>query len=204
MYMPTLYLDDGHGGKTPGKRTPKFKNGTFIHENEFNRSVCNYLERFAKSKGFRVIQVSPEGSDTPLAIRVERANTDYRKLREQYTAVPWNKLAAYISIHYNAQDEQWGGTKGGIETYFYTNSLEGHILASFIQNNLTMGTQQVNRGTKEAGFYVIRKTNMVAILVEAGFMDNEREAKLMIEPAFQREVAIEILSGLCQYWGIRK
>lgn len=204
MYMPTIYLDDGHGNKTPGKRTPKFKDGSFIHENEFNKPVCNYLEHYAKGKGFRVIQVAPEESDTPLAIRVQRANSDYQKLRKRYPVTPWNKLAAYISIHYNAQDDQWGGVKGGVETYCNNNSLEGSILASCIQNQLAMGTSQYNRGFKEAGFYVLRKTLMVSVLVEAGFMDHEYEAKLMKNESFQKEVAREILTGLCLYWGIRK
>ena len=31
--LTIIYLDDGHGMKTNGKRTPKFEDNTFMHEN---------------------------------------------------------------------------------------------------------------------------------------------------------------------------
>ena len=45
-----VILDSGHGLNTLGKRTPLFADGTFMHENEFNRSVVrkidNILEQY--------------------------------------------------------------------------------------------------------------------------------------------------------------
>ena len=43
---------------------------------------------------------------------------------------------------------------------------------------------------------------MPAVLTENGFMDNEREALLMLNPSFQNEVATEHTKGICSYFGI--
>jgi hypothetical protein len=44
---------------------------------------------------------------------------------------------------------------------------------------------------------------MVAILSENGFMDNKREAMLMLDAAFQKEVAVEHAKGICDYFGVK-
>jgi N-acetylmuramoyl-L-alanine amidase len=62
-----IALDNGHGLNTPGKRTPKFKDGTkstytkkdFMHEWEFNRGVVKRMKPLLERKGFQVIEVSP-------------------------------------------------------------------------------------------------------------------------------------------------
>lgn len=61
--------------------------------------------------------------------------------------------------------------------------------------NIFEGTVQNFRGVKEENFHVLRETNMIAILTENGFMDNKREALLMIDRAFQMEVAVEHAKG---------
>ena len=44
---------------------------------------------------------------------------------------------------------------------------------------------------------------MPAILTENGFMDNKREAMLMLDKAFITEVATEHFKGICKYFGIK-
>ena len=43
---------------------------------------------------------------------------------------------------------------------------------------------------------------MPTILSENGFMDNKREALLMIDESFQKEVAKEHVQGICRYFGV--
>ena len=38
--MRKISIDDGHGAETPGKRTPKFADGSAMKENEFNKIVA--------------------------------------------------------------------------------------------------------------------------------------------------------------------
>jgi N-acetylmuramoyl-L-alanine amidase len=44
---------------------------------------------------------------------------------------------------------------------------------------------------------------MPAILSENGFMDNKREALLMINKDFQKEVAVDHAKGICDYLGVK-
>lgn len=58
---------------------------------------------------------------------------------------------------------------------------------------------------KAAYFQVLRETKMPACLVEYGFMDDPQlmEAKRMIDPAFQKECAVETAKGICEYFNVK-
>jgi len=187
----TIFIDDGHGIETPGKRSP---GGT--RENEFNRPTAVKVRTLAEKLGFNVVMVAPELEDVPLQKRVNRANTAFKSLRSNHKAI-------YVSIHFNAAGEGWSGAEG-IETFHYTGSAEGRKLAAAVQQELIKGTPQRNRGIKESNFYVLKETIPPAILVEGGFMTNKKEASLMLDPEFQNETAKEILDGICKYFNINK
>ncbi|MDQ0418575.1 N-acetylmuramoyl-L-alanine amidase [Croceifilum oryzae] len=180
-------LDDGHGlspKPTSGKRTPNIPGIGVIYENQFNRAVVNFLDVELKRCGFRTILVAPTDIDTPLDQRVSVANR--------------NGADAYVAVHYNA------GGGSGVETYHFPNSTKGQRLARLVHAQVIKGTPQKDRGVKTANFYVLRKTSMPATLIEFGFMDDPGliEAKRMIDPAFQKECAVETAKGVCQYFGV--
>lgn len=200
-FVPTIYLDDGHGEDTPGKRTPEFPDGSgVILENEFNRACMDYLAVFAEEIGFRVVKVAPELTDVSLPTRTKRANGDYVKMYPADNRP--DKAAIYVSVHFNAFRGKWDETKGGAETHYYPGSVKGKLLAEKVQHWLFRGTEQENRGIKATNFHVLRETAMPAILVENGFMDVLKEARLMRCMEFQKEQARDILRGICDYYGL--
>ena len=182
-----IALDDGHGMSTAGKRTPKFLDNTFMHENEFNRAVKRYLKADLERHGFKTLLVAPTDEDTPLTVRTNLANT--------------KKADIYISIHANAHLGRWGSANG-IEVYHYKNSVKGKKLATAIHKRVIQGTKQTNRGIKTANFHVLRETKMPAVLVEFAFMDNLVEAKLLRSDSYRKECAIELAKGICDYYGV--
>ena len=184
-----IALDDGHSPTTPGKRTPVI-NGKVIHENEFNRAVVGYLSIELKRCGFNTLMVAPGNSDVSLSDRVNLANT--------------KNADAYISIHYDAFDGKFDGNDPeGLSVYVYPSSTEGKKLGNAVLKHLKGGTSQQNRGVKESNFYVLHHTKMIAILSENGFMDNKREAMLMLDTNFQKEVAREHAKGICDYFNVK-
>jgi N-acetylmuramoyl-L-alanine amidase len=184
--MKRVAVDDGHGLETAGKRTPVKPNGIVVKENEFNYATKIKLMEALKRCGIEAVDVAPGQIDHPLAERVNRANAA--------------KVDAFISIHYNALDGVFDNKKsGGIETYHFTASVEGRKLAEKVHSQLIKGTVMPNRGIKEAGFYVLRHTNMPAVLVECGFMDVLSQAVLMRDENYQRECAEEMCQGICEY-----
>jgi len=53
-----------------------------------------------------------------------------------------------------------------------------------------------DRGKKRANFYVLRKTNMSAMLIENGFIDNAKDAGYLKDSVFINKLANEIAYGI--------
>jgi N-acetylmuramoyl-L-alanine amidase/LysM repeat protein len=187
-----IAIDDGHGMETSGKRTPtgitSIDTGkNFMHENEFNRAVAKYLKAHLERNGFRTLMVAPTDADTSLSTRVATSNNA--------------KADFYISIHANALAGKWG-THGGTETLTY-GSGESLRIGKIIHKHLMKGTPMRDRGIKDGSWlYVVKNTNAPAVLIEAGFMDNLAEAKLLNSDSFRRECAREIAMGICEGFGV--
>ena len=183
-----IAICDGHGLETPGKRTPFFP-GTkqFMHENEFNEVVAGYLKIDLERCAFRTLMVAPTDADTPLKTRVDLADKA--------------KADFYISVHANALNGIWGPQEG-LGVYHYPGSKRSQPAAIIIHRFLAKGTKQKDRGILTDNFYVLRETDMPAVLVECAFMDNLKEAQLLLTDAYRRECADEICQGICEYFGV--
>lgn len=99
----------------------------------------------------------------------------------------------FVSIHCNAST----GCARGTETYAYYGSEEGARLATCIQDQLVNSIDTTDRGTKEAGFYVLKYTDAPAALVEIAFIDNENDETLLLE--HQDDIARAIARGVTDY-----
>ncbi len=205
-----IALDDGHGMSTAGKRTPPLrsdlyidgklvrKKGEVIKENEFNRAVVAYLEKALKRCGFDVLLVAQTDADTSLATRVSRANAA--------------NADAYISKHYNALGSTWQSKAKGLVTIIHNSSqAKTKILAKNVHEELwklhkdhNCTNYGVRTDTDISGFslYVLRNTNMPAILTESGFMDSVVEYKDMLDPTFQKNDAEATCKGICKTFGV--
>lgn len=203
VYKPKrclVILDDGHGMDTAGKRTPKFADGTFMKENDFNDAVVKKMGAKFTEVGVDVYYTAPESTDTPLTVRSARANAKYKEYVSKYGAE--NVTVIFISVHANAYLGYWG-TWGGINTFYQEGSSRGKALANAVHAELKKGTQLRDRGAKSNNLYVTRETLMGAILIECGFMDNKDEAELLRSDSYRDECADEIFRGACNYMGVK-
>jgi N-acetylmuramoyl-L-alanine amidase len=187
-----IALDDGHGSGTAGKRSPFIKSiGRQIRENEFNEKVTFYLKAELERCGFRTMLTAPTEEDTPLKERLNLPNS--------------MGADALISNHFNAFDGKFDGPgkdPEGHSLHIYFNDVNDRRLAESIAKYLKQGTKQVYRGIIEQNLHMTREFNKAAVLVENGFMDNEKEAMLMINEEFQREAAKEQARGVCDFFGV--
>lgn len=188
--MSKVYIigvSDGHGVETTYKSSPD----DYL-ENEFNHYTKEFLKEELKRNGFKIVDVSPERSDTPLANRAEREKK--------------GNCDCFISIHYNAIGKVWQKVARGIETYYHTGSEKGKKLAELVHNELLKGSETVDRKVKkdtvlyDSGLYMLRCTRSPAILVECGFMDNKLDRFLMESTEYRKECAREICQGICNYF----
>ncbi|MHC8523988.1 N-acetylmuramoyl-L-alanine amidase family protein [Rossellomorea sp. H39__3] len=187
-----IALDDGHGIGTPGKRTPYIESlGRQIRENEFNAAVTDFLQGELERCGFRTLLTAPTDYDTPLSARTNLANA--------------KGADALVSNHFNALKDYFDGSgkdPEGMSIHIYPGAKNGRKLAEHVAKYLKQGTEQKYRGIVEQNLHMTREFKKASILVENGFMDNEREALLMVNEAFQRECAREQAQGICEYFGV--
>lgn len=192
-----IALDNGHGIRTPGKRSPILPNGQkseiglpYLNEYLFNRAVVRYLAAELERCGFRTLLVSPTENDTPLSQRVNLANS--------------KKADLYISIHANAaHDEVYWGNWGGIETYIWSSG-ESKRIGTIIHKHVMTNSPLRDRGVKDgSGLYVIRKTIMPAVLCELGFMDSLHDYKYLLQESYRKDCAVKIAKGVCEAYGAK-
>lgn len=179
-------LDNGHGNKTAGKRSPVLPDGRQILEYRFNRDIVKRIIIELRRLGVAYYEVVPEvNTDNFLEGRVTRAN-------QKSSALP--KL--FVSVHANAAPAPYGKwcnpSIHGIETWYYHNSRRGKKMASIFQKHLIDKTGFKNRHIKSRPgnqFYVLKKTGMTAVLTENGFYNNQAECKRLLTDKIRQKIA---------------
>lgn len=183
-------LDNGHGNKTPGKRSPVFEfdgKEDRLFEYEFNRDIVKRIIERLEKEGISYFNVVPEVDiDDFLQGRVDRANNKKSDLPK-----------LYVSIHSNAAPAKdinsWGAdSASGIETWHHANSSKGQKMAGIFQKHLIEKTGFKNRHlktTEQVGLFVLRKTNMPSILTENGFYNNRLEVRELMKPEVRQKIA---------------
>ncbi len=76
---------------------------------------------------------------------------------------------------------------------------ESGQLAQMIQSGMKQVHPGPNRGVKQAGFAVLVKAFMPAVLVELGFGSNKLESQYMTDPDKQRELAATLADAVVRY-----
>jgi N-acetylmuramoyl-L-alanine amidase len=95
------------------------------------------------------------------------------------------------------------------------NSDEGHIMMSMFQNayldkSISFAAEVENqfgtnkdsksRGVKQAGFAVLRRATMPAVLVEAGFLSNEAEEEYLLSAEGQANIVNSLLKAFDKFY----
>ena len=168
----TVVIDAGHGGHDRGGIP-----GQSVAEKEMTLDVAQRLRNVLAASGYRVVMTRDSDVFVPLGTRVAIANS-YGN-------------AIFVCIHFNATKRAGAS---GIETYFY--SRDSLPLASAIHYFVTGGAPSANRGVRRRGFYVLRKTNVPAVLVECGFLTNPTEGAYAQTASYRQKLAEEIAAGV--------
>lgn len=185
-----IAIDDGHGLGTPGKETDVIPElGRKVKENEFNREFAKYLDIELKRCGFLTLQLAPTDYDTPLRARTDLANR--------------SKADLLISGHFNAITGKFATSKAeGFSAHVNSTTGAAADFARIALKHLSAGTPQKNRGLVKQNLHMTRESHMPAVLFEFGFMDNLREARLMLDVGFQKECAQEVALAVCEYYKV--
>ena len=203
----TLFIvDPGHGGvingvnqSKDGKYSPKFSDGSRFYEGVNNRDNAKRLIDHLSSIGMEAVDVTGGSDiDVPLLKRVVTANK-----------LGLDRNSVYISIHSDAQGngESWMPASG-ISVYTSKGQTKSDAFATMLISELehefggsVKWRQDALDGDKdkEENFYVLRKTSMPAVLIEAGFHTNESEVKKMMTDDWKVKL-VNAITNACLKW----
>ena len=187
--MIKIYLDQGHNPRD--YNTGAEGNGFFEQDITYRIGILLY-DKLVRSGNFdvRLSRPTPDtmlgtNNSTSLSERVREANS-------------WG-ADVFISLHTNAA---LNPNASGSEALIYSfRSRVSPELSEDILKNLNLVTGLRNRGVVERpGLYVLRFTDMPAVLVEMGFISNGYDAELM---AYSPGLFAEgIYRGISEYYGV--
>ena len=168
----SVVIDAGHGGADNG---------------------AIYKGRKEKDDNLRLaLEVGKILSQNGVDVTYTRVDDTYDTPFEKATMGNNSGADLFLSIHRNSGPEP--NTSKGVETLVFDNSGIKSVIANNINSNLSkMG--YVNRGTTERpNLVVLKRTKMPAVLVEAGFINNDEDNKLF-DDNFE-ETAQAIATGI--------
>lgn len=187
-----IFIDQGHNPTNPNAGAEA--NG--LREQDINYAVGKELETLLENNGNFQVQLSRPTSDTHLGSKQATSSTPSLQARVQ-AANAWG-ADYFISLHCNANENT---NASGSEAYVYSESSEAYPLAEQILIGLHNATGLANRGVMiNSRLYVLRHTQMPAVLVEMGFLTNAGDARLLSERPDL--FAQGIYNGILAYFGM--
>jgi N-acetylmuramoyl-L-alanine amidase len=203
--LKVIAIDPGHGGVDFGMLNEHLK----LNEKGFALDTSLRLKKLLEAQGYRVVMT----------------RTDDRKVELSDRPALAAKAGAdlFLSIHYNAEGPAKVQNVTGTEVYRFTpryqipvNRAEseedddvesaadkwGHwssVLGFTMQQTLLGKLGSVDRGFKHRKLAVLRHATCPAILIEAGFLSNDAEAKKIATPAYRQQIAEAMAAGVEAY-----
>ncbi len=191
----TVVIDAGHGGEDGGAIG---LNG--VLEKNINLQISQKLELLLNFVGVNTEMTRRDDTalctDDSLTLR-QRKIAD---LKSRVNLIAGISDGILISIHQNSfpEDESCHGA----QVFFSKNNIESSYLAKNIQLVLTEKIDTTNKRVERespSSVFLMKKSNCPAVLVECGFLSNEKENTLLVDNSYQLKLSAGIVSGYLKY-----
>ena len=191
-----IFIDNGHGLMTAGKRSP---DGLF-REPFYNREIARRVVSDLRDRGLDAELLVPEDDDISLVERVRRVNAACFLLGKQNVIL--------VSIHVNAagNGSKWLNATGW-SVYTCKGQTESDRLAEIlceaaiknfpgrrIRTDFSDGDSDW-----EEGFYILRKSLCPAVLTENFYMDSHGDLDYLQSKAGKQAVVDTHVEGIIEY-----
>ena len=191
-----IFIDNGHGLMTAGKRSP---DGQF-REPFYNREIARRVVSDLRDRGIDAELLVPEDDDISLAERVRRVNTACFLLGKQNVIL--------VSIHVNAagNGSKWLNAtgwsvytcKGQTESDKLAECLCQAAIKNFPGRRIRTDISDGDMDWEE-GFYILRKSLCPAVLTENFFMDSRDDLEYLQSRAGKLAVVDTHVEGIVEY-----
>ncbi len=176
--------------KTPGKVSV----GGAL-EKDINLQIVLRLKNLLEQNNVIVVLTREEDKDLASEGAANRKNED---LKARAVLIQETSPAVMVSIHQNSFPEE---DVDGAQVFYYSGSDTGKQLGSMVQESLKQeiddGNHRVAKANKE--YYLLKKADCPAVIVECGFLSNPTEAALLVTEEYQEKIAFAIHLGILEY-----
>ncbi|WP_230866836.1 N-acetylmuramoyl-L-alanine amidase [Iocasia frigidifontis] len=127
-------------------------------------------------------------------------NSRQKDIRHRPEIANKNKADLFISIHANNFPSS---QPSGSQVFYKPGSGESRKLAEEIQQELIKLRQANQRSIKNGDFYVLKKAQCPAVLIETGFLSNPTDRERLTDPVYQKQLAIALKNGIINFFQSR-
>jgi N-acetylmuramoyl-L-alanine amidase len=183
-------LDPGHGGMDGGAVS---KSG--LVEKDIALAIAKDLRDYLQEAGALVKMTREDDRDLADDSAEVRKRQD---LERRVDFINSSSADLVISIHLNSiPSPKWRGA----QTFYNPIRKDNAIIAYLIQDEFIKNLGNTDRLSKmNQDLFLLKSVNTVGALVEAGFLSNPEEAKLLGSKEYQRQVADSIYRGILRYF----
>ena len=183
--LKNIVIDAGHGGWDPGKVATDGSK-----EKDINLEIAKKLQTYLEQSGSFVL--TTRITDTALS---ESKRDDLKQRKELANS---SNIDLLISIHQNSFPSS---SVKGAQVFYYDGKDESKVLAECIQERLKSIDNTNNRVAKaNSSYYLLKQTNIPAVIVECGFLSNLEEGELLKSEEYQEKIAWAIYCGILDYY----
>ena len=222
----TIVIDPGHGGHDPGAIYQKIREkdvvlslatrlGRYINQEMpdakivFTRKTDVFIplheraEKAIASKADLFLSLHANSCPTPSVSGTETFVLGMHKTEENLDVAKKENSVILIEDDYSTRYE--GFDPNSSESYIMFDLVQEEYfdqsvtMAALVQNNFKNQAERNDRGVKQAGFLVLRQTSMPSILIETGYLSNEKEAQYLNSEKGQNELAKSICDAVKSY-----
>lgn len=192
----TVIIDAGHGGIDPGAESPDGK----VKEKDLALQISQKIRQLASAYNVNVVMTRADEN-------LPGGAADIRDgLRARTALAQKINPNMYISIHVSYNDEPVAISRTGFEIYVPNKESqrtnESKQLGSAIAQQLSK-LYETNQTLKQRSqnIWVLEQTPCPALLIECGFINNEKDLAYMSSSSNQEAIAKKILEGIVSYAG---
>lgn len=175
--MARVFLSAGHGGSDPGACAYGLK------EKDINLNILKACRDELERHKVDVVCSREKDENDSVGQEVKEANKSNADIA--------------VSFHINA------GKGDGFEAFYHTSNKNAKKLAS-LGEKYVKALGQNSRGLKSGNhLYFIKHTDMLAVLFESFFIDNDKDNNIGDTVAEQKKLGVAYAKAILEYLGIK-
>lgn len=190
MEKKKILIDAGHGGADPGKVS-----SDKTLEKDINLEIAKGLGAYLKKQGMEVYYTRQKdcglyGENS----KNKKAEDMYKRCQIAENVQP----DLMISIHQNSYTDS---EVSGAQVFYYETSEKSKALGEAIQEGLVECADPSNHRKAKANesYYILKKTACPTVIVECGFLSNQKECQRLKSPTYQKKLVKGIYRGILRY-----